>query len=100
MLKRGNFISPHIHNLLTLGFLLSDTHFLLSVQNNGKAIASEDIGSIFEVFSRQEGESVPAGTGLGLAIVKEVAKRHQGNCWAESGPECKTTFYFSINQNL
>ena len=85
---------------IILDFASSDTHHILSVQNNGKVIPPEEIDSIFEVFQRKEGESAPAGTGLGLAIVREIAKHHKGNSWVESSAEGKTTFYISIAQNL
>jgi signal transduction histidine kinase len=85
---------------IKLDFALSETHHILSVQNNGTAIPPDEIESIFEVFQRKAGEAAPAGTGLGLAIVREIAKLHKGNSWVESNPGGKTIFYFSIAQNL
>jgi PAS domain S-box-containing protein len=90
------------NNLTEIGVDYKSTpdHHILSVQNNGDIIQLEESASIFEVFKRKAGESAPAGTGLGLAIVKEIAEHHKGDAWVESSPEDKTTFYFSIAQNL
>jgi PAS domain S-box-containing protein len=85
---------------ISLDYVSSETHHILSVQNNGDSIVPEEIDSFFEIFKRKGGASVPAGTGLGLAIVREIAKRHKGKSWVESNAEGKTTFYFSIAQNL
>jgi PAS domain S-box-containing protein len=83
-----------------LGYEASDTHHILSVQNDGEIIQPDEIASIFEVFKRKTAEPAPAGTGLGLAIVREIAEHHKGISWVESGAEGKTTFYISIAQNL
>jgi len=85
---------------IKLDFALSETHHILSVQNNGKVIPPDEIDSIFEIFQRKAGEAAPAGTGLGLAIVREIARLHKGDSWVESSPEGNTTFYVSIAQNL
>lgn len=57
----------------------------LSVTDNGKGIAAEELKNIFRMFYRvrQSGETI-RGTGLGLYIVKSVIKRHKGKIWAES----------------
>jgi PAS domain S-box-containing protein len=84
----------------SLDYTSSATHHILSVQNNGATIPAGKIDLIFEVFKRGADESAPAGTGLGLAIVREIARNHKGDCWAESGPAGKTTFYISIARHL
>jgi chemotaxis family two-component system sensor kinase Cph1 len=80
----------------------SDTYHIVSVQNNGKCIPSEDCEAIFRTFNRgsSESESTKKGTGLGLAIVREVAKQHNGSAWVTSSPNGKTTFYVTIKQKL
>jgi signal transduction histidine kinase len=83
-----------------MGYVPSDMHHILSVQNNGEVIPPEDIGSIFKIFRRKAGESTAGGTGLGLAIVRELARHHKGDSWVESGTDGKTTFFMSIAQNL
>jgi len=85
---------------ITMGYVPSDMHHILSVQNNGEVIPPEEIDAIFKLFKRQAGEEVIGGTGLGLAIVKEIARNHKGDSWVESGGASKTTFFISIAQNL
>jgi len=85
---------------IVLNYESSRTHHILSVQNDGDIIQPQEMASIFEVFKRKGDASAPAGTGLGLAIVREIAEHHKGKSWVESSAEGKTTFYFSIAQNL
>jgi signal transduction histidine kinase len=83
-----------------MGYIPSDMHHILSVQNNGEIIPPEEVESIFKLFKRKAEESTAGGTGLGLAIVREIARQHKGDSWVESGVDGKTTFYLSIVQNL
>ena len=83
-----------------LDYAATDTHHILSVQNDGAIIPPQELEEVFEVFKRKGGESAPAGTGLGLAIVREIAKHHKGSSWVESGVESGTIFFISIAQNL
>ena len=59
---------------------------LLSVEDTGLGIGSDDISHVFERFYRgaPAGQSNIPGTGLGLAIVQEVANLHQGRIEVES----------------
>ena len=80
----------------------SDTHHIVSVQNNGICIPSGDCETIFDTFNRGSGvsESTRKGTGLGLAIVRGIAKQHKGSAWVTSAKNGKTIFYVSILKNL
>ncbi|MCK4305937.1 MAG: PAS domain-containing protein [Candidatus Eisenbacteria sp.] len=67
---------------------------VISVRDQGRGIAAEHQGRIFERFyrvdkarSRSEG-----GTGLGLAIVKHIAKAQGGSVTLESAPGRGSTF--------
>lgn len=71
---------------------------VLTVEDTGIGIASEDQGRVFERFyrvdkarSRQLG-----GTGLGLSIVKHVALAHGGNVSLKSAPGRGSTFRVQI----
>lgn len=65
----------------------------LEVSDNGRGIAPEHHGRIFEIFqslgSRVDGRR---GTGIGLAIVKKIAETQGGRVWVESAPGCGCTF--------
>ena len=67
----------------------------VSVTDNGRGIAAEDIGSVFDSFFRS-GERVEGSTGLGLAVVKTLVEAHGGEVRCESELGKGSTFYFSI----
>jgi len=70
-----------------------EKHLLLSVQDRGVGIASDDLKRIFKRFHRVTPRSLAhvKGTGLGLFIVKAIAKKHGGRAFALSGGEGQGT---------
>ena len=71
---------------------------MVSVEDTGFGIPSNDLEKIFERFyrvnkaySRERG-----GTGLGLSICREIILRHQGKIWAESQERKGSTFYILL----
>ncbi|MEN6485262.1 MAG: ATP-binding protein, partial [Syntrophobacteraceae bacterium] len=85
---------------IRLNHELSDQFHILSVSDNGVGISGENREKIFGIFQRHGAPRGVEGAGLGLAIVKEIAERHGGSAWVESGPEGGTTFRISISKNL
>lgn len=69
---------------------------VLSVNNNGKPIPSEDLPHIFERFYRSDKvrtqHNQEGGYGLGLAIAKSIAERHKATISAASNETDGTTF--------
>jgi signal transduction histidine kinase len=59
-------------------------------------ISSENLGRIFELFQRVEGDGDIPGTGLGLAICKKIVESHGGQIWATSKLHVGTTFLFTL----
>jgi PAS domain S-box-containing protein len=57
---------------------------VISVEDNGRGIAAEDLGRIFEPFFNTRRGS---GTGLGLWIAKQIVERHHGTIHVESATE-------------
>ncbi len=57
---------------------------ILSVQDQGPAIDSEDIPHLFEPFYRGRNASQIHGTGLGLSMVKQAVESHGGRITVES----------------
>lgn len=78
---------------------LHDAHVVISVDDEGKGIASEHLPRLFTKFARidaGEGARV-GGHGLGLAISKGIVEAHGGRIWAESDGEGRgTRFTFTI----
>ncbi len=87
------------------GFLLvrtvEDGEFLqVSIQDNGKGIAEEELSRVFERFYRADASrnSAEGGTGLGLSIAKKIIDDHGGRIWAESTPGEGTTIFFTLRK--
>jgi len=77
----------------------NSSQVIVSVQDTGDGIASEDIHKLFSKFDQlgkgKSGEI--AGTGLGLVISKGIIEAHGGKIWAASeGLGKGSTFTFSI----
>ncbi len=64
-------------------------------QDNGRGIAAEDMGKVFEIFRRAGKQDMP-GEGMGLAYVKTLVRRLGGRIWCESELGVGTLFCFSI----
>ncbi len=70
-----------------------EKRLVLSVQDHGVGIPSDDMKRIFKRFYRVSHRSLAhvKGTGLGLFIVKSIAKKHGGRVSAESAGEGQGT---------
>ena len=79
---------------------ISDTHgrMLLSVHNEGDAIPSDELESIFQVFRRAEAakEGEKRGWGIGLPYVRSVAESHGGSVQIDSTLERGTTLGIDV----
>ena len=75
-------------------------HAAISVTDEGRGVASEQLARLFKKFSRIDDggrERQVAGEGLGLAICKGIVEAHGGRIWAESdGEERGTRITFTI----
>ena len=73
---------------------------LLSVQDSGVGIPSNQIRFVFDKFYRGDAPIVKRvpGTGLGLFICKSIVEAHHGRIWVESHPGRGSTFYVSLPQ--
>ena len=71
---------------------------MFSVSDQGPGIGAEDIGRLFQQFSRirQEGREQLAGSGLGLYICRRIVEAHGGKIWVESELARGSTFAFTI----
>lgn len=69
--------------------------YLISVQDQGPGIASDQLSQMFTPFSRGETHGQP-GVGLGLSIARQAADLLQGKIWAESKLGSGSTFFLEI----
>ena len=76
----GDMVEIRIKGSLDNGFLV------ISVQDNGPGIATDDIPFIFDKFYRSatNGRQDAEGFGLGLFYVKQIMELHRGWCRVES----------------
>jgi signal transduction histidine kinase len=76
----------------------SETGILLSVEDEGPGIPSDEMEKLFKPFQRTSAKSTGGekSTGLGLAIVKRIVVGHGGRIWVESQAGAGSTFYVEI----
>ncbi|HOE74888.1 MAG TPA: ATP-binding protein [bacterium] len=79
--------------------MVGDKQMVIAVADNGVGISREDIGKLFQKFSRVGDWSTQEvqGTGLGLYISRAIVEMHHGRIWVESPGEGRgSIFYFSL----
>jgi signal transduction histidine kinase len=85
---------------IRLDYSRDEPFHILSVSDDGIGIETENREKVFDAFQRNHTSQGITGAGLGLAIVKEIAKKHGGSAWVESGTPQGTTFCISIAKDL
>ncbi len=74
----------------------------IEIEDDGKGIASKDIGNIFERFYRTDSSrnSLQGGSGIGLSIVKKIIEDHGGYIWATSKENEGTCMHFVLRKYI
>lgn len=72
----------------------------ISLEDNGKGIASGDLANIFDRFYRTDSSrhSEAGGSGIGLSIVKKIVEDHGGRVWVSSKEGEGTTMSFALRK--
>ena len=64
----------------------------VSVVDQGRGIALDDMAHLFEPFFSTK----PQGMGLGLPICRTIINAHNGRIWAVNNANCGASFYFTL----
>jgi signal transduction histidine kinase len=80
---------------------LDDSHLVMTVQDTGSGIPTEDLPHVFERFFRGDRVRQRNGSsGLGLAIARSIVDAHKGTITAESQEGQGTTFKIVLPINV
>ncbi len=89
--------SPNASNVF-VNLSNNNNHAVVSIQDFGFGIASEDQANIFKRFYRTKDkeDGKITGFGLGLYITSEIIRKHRGKIWVESKKGKGSIFSFSL----
>lgn len=73
-----------------------NTHWTISVSDNGIGINESDFDRVFAIFQRLHTKKEYSGTGIGLAITKKIIEQFGGEIWLESEEGRGSIFYFTL----
>lgn len=92
----------HENGVIDIRLLDEAESVKIEIEDNGKGIASKDIGNIFERFYRTDASrnSLQGGSGIGLSIVKKIIEDHGGYVWATSKEGEGTCMHFVLRKYM
>lgn len=91
------FCPPDRRPLVTVDAVITDPHCVhLRVSDNGIGIPEDQIGRIFDMFTRLNNKRDFAGSGLGLSICRRIADLHGGRIQVSSQPGQGSQFDFEL----
>jgi light-regulated signal transduction histidine kinase (bacteriophytochrome) len=85
---------------IKIGYMDNKAYHIFFLSDDGIGIKGEDKEKVFGIFQREGTSKGTTGSGLGLAIVREIAARHRGQAWIDTGTPKGATFYISISKGL
>ncbi len=83
---------------ITVKISEQEKHIMLSVSDTGIGISEKKCSKIFELFNRDDEDSIrnKEGSGVGLYLVKAFVEAHNGEIKASSEVSKGTTFYITL----
>lgn len=99
-----NFIYNAIHHndtsiSITLAITTKDNDAYITIWDNGKGIAEDELTHIFERYYRGTNTAHTTGTGLGTAIARDIIEAHGGAVWLTSTLDKGTTVHITLPKN-
>ncbi len=85
--------------LISISYSEDETHWQISVKDNGIGIDPIYFDKIFIIFQRLHNKEEYSGTGMGLAITKKIVENLGGRIWLASEEGKGSIFYFTIKKN-
>jgi PAS domain S-box-containing protein len=89
------YLEPDRPGRIEINAETSSDSITFHVRDNGRGIAEEEMGKVFEIFRRAGRQDMP-GEGMGLAYVKTLVRRQGGSIQCASQLGEGTTFSFTI----
>ena len=68
----------------------------INISDRGPGLPAQDVGTLFDKFTRGEQESAKPGVGLGLSICKAIVTAHKGKIYASNRPGGGAVFSFDL----
>jgi len=93
--RRGRLGSSVTNGERRICKIQAPNSFRVDIRDSGPGVPMDHIEKIIEEYTSYSGGQDRSGGGLGLAICKFILNLHQGQVWAESGPE-GSTFCFVL----
>jgi signal transduction histidine kinase len=86
------------HTIVLVSIIKRNKEVEVIIADQGKGIPDNEIGKIFQPFTRTSVESTDGekSTGLGLATVKKIVETHGGRIWAKSIVGKGSEFHFTL----
>ena len=78
---------------------IKDNEAYLTITDNGKGIAEDELTHIFERYYRGTNTAHTTGTGLGTAIARDIIEAHGGKVWLTSTLNKGTTVHITLPKN-
>jgi PAS domain S-box-containing protein len=89
------YLAPGRPGRVTVRGSIEDGKAAYCVEDNGIGIATDYVGSVFEIFNRLDPRATQ-GEGLGLTIARRITERHGGRIWIESQQGKGTTVHVQL----
>lgn len=81
--------------VIQISCVASESHWQLSISDNGIGIDPSQSTRIFQVFQRLHGDQDYPGTGIGLSLCKRIVEIHSG--WIKLDEQVKTGTCFHVS---